>query len=278
MIDIVSSIHNHTIKFAKSLRSKKSRDESGCFSVEGIRLVEEAVHSGWEILFCIFTEESQRQKRVQNILEELESRKCRLVQVTSSIYDKITDTEQPQGIMLVMKKALYALRGIIDENNVPFLIVLDQVQDPGNIGTIIRTADAAGCTGVLMTKGCADLFGGKTVRSTMGSLFHLPIIQGLSTQDIVSFLKEKRIALFAATLDGAQIYYNTDLSGAVALVFGNEGNGVSAEMLACSNNRLYIPIIGKSESLNVSASAAVILYETVRQRSLFACNQNSDML
>lgn len=278
MIEVISSPHNHIIKFAKTLQCKKSRDDSGCFAVEGTRLTEDAIQSGWEILFCIFTEESQRQKRIKNLLENLESRECRLVQVPSSIYDKITDTEQPQGIMVIMKKSLYALADIIDKQHVPFLVILDQIQDPGNIGTIIRSADAAGCTGVLMVKGCADLFGGKTVRATMGALFHLPIIQGLSTQDIISFLQEKRILLFSTALNGAQTYYKTDLSGAVAFAFGNEGNGVSAELLTHSNNHLYIPIIGKAESLNVSASAAVILYETVRQRSLCACNRHSDML
>jgi TrmH family RNA methyltransferase len=278
VIEIISGMHNQMIKFAKALRYKKGREESGCFSVEGIRLAEEAAQSGWEILFCIFTEEAQRQARIQNMLKILESRSCRLVKASSSVYAKITDTEQPQEIMLIMKKTVYALDNLLNRNSTPFLVILDQVQDPGNIGTIIRTADAAGCTGVLMTKGCADLFGGKTVRSTMGSLFHLPIIQGLSPQEIQSFLREKKVTLFTTSLSGARLYYHTDLSGSVALAFGNEGSGVSEEMLACSQHCLYIPIIGKSESLNVSASAAVILYETVRQRSLFACNHYSDML
>jgi TrmH family RNA methyltransferase len=177
----------------------------------------------------------------------------------------MAETKDSQGILLVLEKKASSIDELMAIEK-PVFVVLDSVQDPGNVGTIIRTVDAAGCSAVLMTKGCADLFGGKTVRATMGSLFHIPCITDCTQTELLTRFKEYKIAVFATSLAGAKEYFSVDFSQPAAIVFGNEGNGVSQEMLKAAAAKVHIPIYGQAESLNVAASAAVILYETVRQR------------
>jgi TrmH family RNA methyltransferase len=264
LIESITSLQNKLIKTAASLKQKKYRDESGLFIVEGIRLCEEALHSNWDIAYCIYDETVQND-RLQVIIDDLFQRDCKVVRVSPSIYDKVAETKDSQGILAVVRKKTNTSEQIMTVKN-PIFVVLDGVQDPGNVGTVIRTADAAGCSAVLLTKGCADLFGGKTVRATMGSLFHLPCIAGFSQAELIASFKEHKITVFATSLEASKEYYSVDFNQPIAIVFGNEGNGVSKEMLECAQARVHIPIYGQAESLNVAASAAVILYETVRQR------------
>ena len=266
MKELITSAQNSLIKLAASLKQKKYRDETGLFVVEGIRLVEELAHSDWQAQTCIYTAEAAQYERVQNSIAALTEKKCRMVVVPNAIYDKVTDTKEPQGIMVLAEKRTWEFVKDLSSLRKPLLIVLDGIQDPGNVGAAIRTADAAGCTGVLLTKGCADLFSGKTVRASMGSLFHIPIFEGLTQTEIITALRSNKIVLLATSLDSSEVYFGVDFTKPTAIVFGNEGQGVSAEMLADADCRLYIPILGSAESLNVAASAAVILYEAVRQR------------
>lgn len=266
MTEIITSPQNKFIKLAASLKQKKYRDELSLFIVEGVRLVEEAAQSNWRVETCIYTTEALLQERVQDIIAGLESKNCRMIQVTGSVYDKITDTKEPQGIMAIVEKYTYLLEELLTREKKPFLVVLDEVQDPGNVGTIIRTATAAGCTGVILTKGCADVFANKVVRSSMGSIFHVPIFEGLNTNEMISYLTQHRIDILATSLESSNVYFKVDFNTSVAVVFGNEGNGVSQALLQHAKDRLYIPLLGHVESLNVAASAAVILYEVVRQR------------
>lgn len=271
MSEIITSPHNPIIKLAASLKQKKRRDETGLFIAEGIRLVEEAAGSDWNAHTLIVTDEISRSSRVQNIIVNLENKGCRILEVPFKIYERISDTDQPQGIMLLMEKR-FSDFNTFSYQAPPMFAILDCVQDPGNVGTLIRTADAAGCTAVIMTKGCADLFSGKTMRSSMGSVFHLPIYLEMSLLDIIKFVQNHGIKLIATSLESSDIYYKADFTKAIALVFGNEGNGISRELLDSSECRLHIPIIGLAESLNVGAAAAVILFEAVRQRAQLSCN------
>ncbi len=269
MSEEITSLQNKIIKLAASMKQKKYRDELGLFAVEGIRLAEEAAYSNWPTPYCIYTENAACNERVQNIFSWLLTKGCKLIQISSAIYDKVTDTKQPQGIMILVEKRVYCLADLIVVGQQrPLFVVLDGIQDPGNVGTVIRTADATGCTGVIVTTGCADLFSGKTVRSSMGSLFHLPIVEAVSQGEILTFLRRQHISILATTLEDSVAYFKCDLTGAAALVLGNEGKGVSDELLREADARLHIPLYGKVESLNVAAAAAVILYEAVRQRCI----------
>ncbi len=266
MTEVITSSQNALIKLALSLKQKKYRDEAGSFIVEGVRLVEEFVRSAWSSQTCIYTEQAVCNRRVQVILDALTKRGCRMVTVPAAIYDKISETEQPQGIMVIAEKRIFKFDDVSADTKRPLLVILDRIQDPGNVGTIIRTADAAGCTGVVLTKGCADLFAGKTVRASMGSLFHLPVFEGCNGAELVVTLKNKGITILATSLESSEVYFQSNFNKPVAIVFGNEGSGVGAEILRIADSRLHIPILGGAESLNVAVSAAVILYEAVRQR------------
>lgn len=265
MTESVTSPQNKFLKLAASLKRKKYRDELGLFLVEGVRLVEEAAQSSWLVETCIYTVQALKQERVQEILSLLRSKDCRILQVSPALFDKITDTQEPQGIIAIVRKHTYSFNDALSKEK-PFFVVLDEVQDPGNVGTVIRTAVAAGCSGVILTKGCADVFASKVVRASMGSIFHVPIFENLTTDEVVSYFAEHGITMLATSLQSSKVYFTVDLTVAVAIVFGNEGNGVSQTLLDHAENRLYIPLRGSVESLNVAASAAVILYEAVRQR------------
>lgn len=266
MREIITSPQNKFIKLAAALRQKKYRDELGLFVVEGVRLVEEAVQSSWLVETCIYTVESLAQERVQKIVSQLEGENCHMIQVPLAIYNKITDTQEPQGIMAIVKKYAYTLADLFINSEKPFLIVLDELQDPGNVGTIIRTAVAAGCTGVILTKGCTDVFANKAVRGSMGSVFHIPIVEGVTTSEVISFLAEHGIEMLVTSLASSNLYFKVDFNKSLAIVFGNEGNGVSDQLVEHAQERIYIPLLGHVESLNVAACAAVVLYEVVRQR------------
>jgi len=266
VIEIITSSQNKLIKLVASLKLKKYRDELGLFIVEGVRLVEEAANSNWLIETCIYTREALQQERVQEIMAGLKSKNCRLIQVPTIIYDKVTETKEPQGIMVIAQKHAYQLSDVLNDGKKPFFVVLDELQDPGNVGTIIRTAAAAGCTGVILTKGCTDVFASKVVRASMGSIFNVPIFEGLSISEVLSYFAQHCIDILATSLESSNVYFKADFTKAIAVVFGNEGNGVSNQLLEHAQDRLYIPLLGRVESLNVAASAAVILYEVVRQR------------
>ena len=266
MREVITSSQNKFIKLAAALKQKKQRDELNLFVVEGVRLVEEAAESDWVVETCIYTTDALQNMRVRDVITHLESKNCHMVEVPLALYDKITDTKEPQGIMGIVKKYAYVITDVLASEQKPFLIVLDELQDPGNVGTMIRTAVAAGCTGILLTKGCTDVFSNKAVRSSMGSIFHVPIVEGLATNEVLAFADEHGIEILATSLESSNVYFKVDFTKPVAIVFGNEGNGVNARFLEHAQERLYIPLLGHVESLNVAASAAVILYEVVRQR------------
>ena len=269
----IESAENPKIKRAAALHMRKERERQGAFIAEGIRLTEEAAAASWPLLFCLVTKEILQDVRVQAIVAVLEKKRCPVYIVSPTAYKKASVTNTPQGILLAMKRETVSLSSLRAEET-PLLAVLDKIQDPGNAGTIIRTADAAGCTGIVALEGTVDLFSDKTVRSAMGSLFHLPIVARATHEEMLSYMQENRVSCFASMLDKTAVpYFSVDYRRPVAIVFGNEGNGVSAE-IGENLPHVYIPMAGRTESLNVGTAAAIILYEAFRQRySLGACQQ-----
>ncbi len=263
----IKSAENPKIKLAVSLHKKKYRDKLGLFLVEGTRMVEMAVRSGWEILFGFYTMEAARDFRVKGVLSELDAI-CTMHEVSTLLLRRIGETQTPQGIVLVVKlKQLNTdIKSIVEKEN-PVLVALENVQDPGNVGTIIRTVDAAGADGVVLLGNSVDPYCSKTVRATMGSIFHVPVITDLTKGDFLRILDAHNIPLYAAAIDmTASAYFHQEFSKASAIIFGNEGNGLSDDILARSK-KIYIPMQGHAESLNVAVAAGVILYEVYRQRS-----------
>ena len=260
----ITSASNPKIKEALDIKNKRSKYKHAAFIVEGPHLIEMALASGHQIKEVFFTSAFSAKKDGQKILREIRKKTDELFEVTEQIMNKLADTETPQGIIAT---ASYAEKNLeeIRFKSVPLIVAVDGVQEPGNLGAIIRTSDAAGADAVIILKGTCDVFMQKTIRATAGSIFNIPIIYA-GTDKFLEWLKSNGIMLIATVLDSDKSIFDTGLKKPIAFVFGNEAHGVSNEIKRKADLILKIPIYGKAESLNVSASAAVCLYEAVRQR------------
>lgn len=270
-LDRIESMDNSKIKLAAKLSQGKHRRDENLFVAEGIRLVEMAAESDWPLEFALISDSCSANERAQSVVEKLLEKGCPVYQVPDKVYNKAADTVTPQGLLLVMGYRIYTWQEVLHSNSddATLIAVLDHVQDPGNAGTIIRTADASGCTGVVCLEGTTDIFSGKAVRSSMGSLFNLPIITDVSPEDFVDICHANDVVVTATALDDQAIRpFMVDYVSPVAIVFGNEGNGISPQMLQAADKTVFIPMVGKAESLNVASAAAIMLYEALRQRSI----------
>lgn len=257
----VTGLQNPVVKAAAELKQKKYRTQNGLYLAEGLRTAEEAVaYKAVETLFYVATDD----ERTMRLLEDAAAQNIKLVCVSENVMKKIADTETPQGIIAVCKMRQPKLENLLASGKM--LLVLDRVGDPGNIGTMLRTADAAGIGGLVLLKGCADIYAPKTVRSSMGSLFHIPVLSGVSEQEFVSAAKKAGYDLLVTCLDGADNLYKADLSGRIAFVMGNEAGGVSESLLAQADKRVYIPMAGRAESLNVAMAAGIVMFEALRRK------------
>lgn len=264
MIELITGGDNPKIKMLASLHKRQGRKKQGLFLAEGIRLAETVATSSWNIFCGLFTPDLQNSPRGQKLLRLLHERNCPLYETTPQNLQKVSEVDTPQGIILAVQQAKTDLAVLAELKN-PLLIVLDRVQDPGNVGTIIRTADAAGADGIITLQGTADIFAGKTVRSTMGSLFHLPICHDVRAENLGQFLRATNLCAYAALLNPqSKPFFAAPLNPA-ALIFGNEGSGISPEILPYCQ-AVHIPMFGQAESLNVSTAASIIIYEAARQR------------
>jgi TrmH family RNA methyltransferase len=268
-MNIITSPENIQIKNAAALKQKKFRDKNNLFLIEGIRLVETALQSNASIRDCFYLPTILENNRAATLIEQLSQREnCFLHEITTASLQKLTDTDSPQGIIAVVQKNTAALdENLLSNKPAPAMIILDHLQDPGNLGTIIRTADAAGIDAVILTKGTVDVFSPKVVRSTMGSLFHLPIVTGVLPNDLKSFAVKNGITLISTVLStDAAPCFSINYQQSVAIIFGNEGAGISTQMCSLSDKCIFIPMFGRSESLNASSAAAMIMYEIMRQK------------
>lgn len=242
---MITSLSNEKVKAWRKLHKRKGRKEMQCFLVEGMHLVEEAWRSSESILEIIAEENKELPDWCENFHVE---------RVTKQVFDHISQTTTPQGIAAIIKiKPKKPVTG-------RFMVLIDRIQDPGNLGTIIRTADAAGMDGIILGKGTVDLYNDKVVRATQGSLFHIPIFEADLFEEI-SRLKEENYEIWATSLEDATYYHNIEIPNKVALILGNEGSGVSQELMEKADKRVKIPIYGQAESLNVSIAAGILMYQ-----------------
>ncbi len=257
----ITGLQNPVVKAAAELKQKKYRQQQGLFLAEGLRTVEEAVRYGRvQSIFYKAVED----ERTRSVLEEAAAKNVKLICVSEGVMKKIADTETPQGVLAVCEMPACSVEELLATGKM--LLVLDRVGDPGNIGTMLRTADAAGLGGLVLLKGSADIYAPKTVRASMGSLFHLPVIGGVSEAELISSARKAGYELLVTCLDGADNLYKADLRGRLAFVMGNEANGVTESLLAAADKRVFIPMQGRAESLNVAMAAGVVMFEALRQR------------
>lgn len=274
-MELITSVNNARVKDVANLKQKKYRTESGAFFAEGLRAVKEAAQfADMTDLFFTKTEE----EKLRDIVKLAEAKGARLYCVDEKVMAKLSDTKTPQGVLAVIKMPENDLRQLRPgafskertdtfelDNNAPVLI-LDRVQDPGNLGTIIRTADAVGALGIILLEGCVDAFSPKVVRASMGSLFHLPVVQDVTAEEALTWCYRNGYEPAATALNNAQNLYKADVSKKMAFIFGNEANGVAEELQAAAETRFFIPMAGMAESMNVAMAAGIILFEGLRQR------------
>lgn len=255
---IITSKDNEIVKHIRKLRDKKYRDESGEFIIEGVKIIEEAVSENAKIKMVVVCEDGLKSEPIKKeVLYKIAKEK--VIYVNDKVFKLLTDVTTPQGILAVVEKPN---KNEIDFSKELFLI-LDNIQDPGNMGTILRTADSVALTQIVVPKGNADCFNPKVVRSTMGAIFRINVIE---VDDLVKTIKEfkkHKIQVLATDLSTNYSIYDVNYHRS-AIVIGNEGNGVSKEILDLADKRIKIPMLGKTESLNASVATGIVLYNAVR--------------
>lgn len=257
---LITSPANERLKHARRVRDGR---EDKLIFVEGERLIEECLQSNLALSVCFHS--SELSNRAQTILNELAKRACPMLPTSDAVLATISDTVNSQGLIVLAERPTATVEKILLSSGL--IVCLDAVQDPGNFGTILRTAEAAGVDGVISMKGSVDAYSPKVLRSAMGSAFRLPIAANISFENLMASLHPAELQIVAAAADGETAYDELNWLKPTMVVFGNEANGVSDELLEQSNKRIRIPLRAPVESLNVAAAAAVILFEAARQNS-----------
>jgi TrmH family RNA methyltransferase len=255
---MISSPHNPKLKFIRALQGRaKERRETGAFLAEGIRLVEEAANANWPTRFVLFDETLNDRGMLQ--VEGLKSRGVDVEEISTSLMKSLSETESPQGILAVLE-----LTNLPLPNLPTFILIPDQIRDPGNLGTLLRTAAAAGVQAVLLPPETTDAFAPKVVRAGMGAHFRLPI-HSRTWDEIAQVVNLAGLQVLLAEMDGESCWV-TDLRQPLALVIGGEADGASPQARGLANGKISIPMPGQAESLNAGVAGSVLMFEVVRQR------------
>ena len=254
---MITSTSNQQMKNLSLLMKKaKARNEQGVFVVEGRKMAEEVPASWLTKTYVSETFEKENAEFLKRFEYEV---------VSDSVFKAVSDTQTPQGILCLVKKPEYKLEQLLAGDNT-HLLILESIQDPGNLGTMVRTGEGAGISGVIMNQTTVDLFNPKTIRSTMGSIYRVPFFVTKDLQETITELKNAGIKVYAAHLKGTLSYDEPDYKGPTAFMIGNEGNGLSDEIADLADTYIKIPMEGQVESLNAAISATLLMYETNRQR------------
>lgn len=273
----ITSATNPKIKAIKKLEQKRQRDREGLFVIEGFHLVEEAIKHHAEIEMILHTDTAD-QTQLTGIKAMLQQNAAELpnaieiITITDSILTTLSQTPAPQGILAILKQPKQMLEEILEgktntntvklakQRPLQHLLLLDNVQDPGNVGTMIRTAEAAGFKAIILGEGSADLYNDKTIRATQGALFQLPIIRG-NLEKLLPAIHNAGYESWVTTLEEATFYHELEKPAKCALIMGNEGQGVDLKLQKLATTKVKIPMLGQSESLNVGMAAGILIYD-----------------
>ena len=266
---MITSHANAQIKNIVQLNaSSKARTEQGVYLIEGVKMFLEAPS---EDIVQVFVSESfygktEYRERIEQYAYEV---------VEDSVFKKASDTMTPQGILCILRQKEYGLTELLSTPK-PLLILLEGLQDPGNLGTILRTGEGAGVTGVIMDRNTVDIYNPKVIRATMGSMYRVPFVRVDKLTDILPQLREHKITSYAAHLRGDRTYCEESYEAGCAFLIGNEGNGLSSELSEQADTWIKIPMQGQVESLNAAVSASILMYEVMRQRNSIRCKGESE--
>lgn len=259
----ITSKENEFIKHVKKLKDKKYRDMNNEYVIEGIKLVAEAIQEKAPIKQIILCDDCEKNAMIpKELMYEIAKNEC--IYVTEKIFKYLSEVQTPQGISAIIERKSKDTE--IDYTQ-DVIVALDDVQDPGNLGTILRTVDSIGLTQILVSKGTADAYNPKVVRSTMGAIFRVKIIECEDLKQTLKEVKKHKFKIVVSSLQAQNTIYNINYNKKI-IVIGNEANGVEAEIQELADEKVKIPMLGKTESLNASVATGIILYEYVRQNRL----------
>lgn len=271
---IVSSSNAQIKLLTKLIKKSKVRQEQRMFVAEGLKLAIEAVELGIaKKLYATQAGLEAWKERVKKHENFQRVEKITIELVSEPIFSSITDTISPQGILALVNMPVYNMEQILSYKHAN-LLFLEEIRDPGNLGTIFRTAECAGVNGIILSSGCVDIFNPKVVRATMGTIFRMPFVY---TNDFILAVKkaqEQQIQVFGAHLKGERNFFEENYSGKTAFMIGNEANGMTEQSMLVVDTLVKIPMEGGSESLNASIAAAIIMYEAYRQKLVFQEGKN----
>ena len=259
-MQIITSKDNENIKNIKKLKERKYRDLNNEYIIEGIKIIKEAINEKANIKKVIICEECLANNLLDDkLLYEIAKYDC--IYVTKKIFEKITDVSKPQGILAIVEKN--NKREIDYKEDI--IIALDGIQDPGNLGTILRTIDSANLTQIIVSKDTVDAYNQKVVRSTMGAIFRINIVEVENLKETLKNIKKHKYKIMCTDLSANKNIYEADYNKKV-LVIGNEANGVTQEVLELADEKIIIPMLGKTEILNASVATSIIIYEYIRRK------------
>lgn len=272
MESIISSEQNNKIKSLRKLYDKRYRKKQGKYILEGFRIIKEALNAGAVFDDIYVTPEfykSDHGGQVLGLLKKninIDFNKISPVILESKLMNNIADTNNPQGIIAVVNEVQYNVEDVLD--NSTLLLLLDRIQDPGNMGTMIRTAVAAGVDGLIILKGSVDIYNLKVLRATMGSIFNIAFIKDLGLEEFIDLYRKKasNYTLVSTDISARKYYYDLDYRGKIIIAIGNEANGLNRKIVDISKYKVKIPIIGEIDSLNAAMAGGIILYEVLRKK------------
>lgn len=267
MISRIESAQNERLKHFSKLYRRKYREKTGQYVIEGVHLIQEALKNGAEPATAFIREGFGQRGEEETLIRKLEACGTELFAVPSGLFDRIVNTETPQGIAAVSDQSQCGTESFFCTGNGSNILVLDRLQDPGNLGTIIRTADASGFRRILLMKGTADVFAPKTVRAAAGSLYRVRFAYLDQPEDALNLLRERGYRTVCTSPRADRVYFDEDLASCTALIIGNEAQGACDAFLGGADCRVSIPMEGSVESLNASVAASILMYESVRQRA-----------
>ena len=264
MTEKITSLQNPGIKFARSLRVRNKREKSGLTLLEGYRAVSRSFECGIEFQDCYYCPSLFLGTNEMPLLEKISKKGAQILEVSEDVLRKIAYRDRPEGIIAVAKTRQHSLKDLhVKENGL--YIIAEAIEKPGNLGSILRSADASGVDGVIVCDKCTDIYNPNVITASTGALFSVPIAEATS-KETLQWLKDNQISTLAATPEAEDIYYNTDLTGKIAIVVGTEQYGLTDFWKKNSDINVSIPMQGFIDSINVATATTVILFEAARQR------------
>ena len=264
---MITSTSSSQVKHVMSLLSKaKERKKNNEYVVEGIRMVSEVPEDSLVKIYMSERFQNNNPEYARELLRKQGITADMIEIVADNVFDRMSQTQTPQGIMAVVRMSDTDLEGILSDKRNPLLLIIENLQDPGNLGTIVRMAEGAGVTGIIMSSNTVDIYNPKTIRSTMGSLYRVPVIYVDDICEAADVCKSKGVTVYAAHLKGTDNYNKKDYTNPTAFMIGNEGNGLTDKLADKADEYVRIPMQGEVESLNAAIACTILTYEAVRQR------------